>query len=81
MLAFASCSDDGGYTVTNRPVPPLIKIDLTETERGQVKANNDFAFNLSRQVMGQSKKGNYLISPLSATYVLAMLENGSANET
>lgn len=81
LLAFASCSDDGGYTVTNRPVPPLIKIDLTEMERGQVKANNDFAFNLSRQVMGQSKKGNYLISPLSATYVLAMLENGSANET
>ncbi|MBO1363815.1 serpin family protein [Prevotella sp. A2931] len=80
LFAFASCSDDG-YTATNRPVPPLIKIDLTEAERQQVKANNNFAFDLSREVMGQSPKNNFLISPLSATYVLAMLENGSANET
>ena len=80
LSVFASCSDDG-YTVTNRTLPPLIRIDLTETEHQQVQANNDFAFNLSREVLRQNQSGNSLVSPLSATYVLAMLENGSANET
>lgn len=80
LFAFTSCSDDG-YTVTNRPIPPLIKIELTEAEHQQVQANNDFALNLSREVLQQNHERNCLISPLSATYVLAMLENGSANET
>jgi serine protease inhibitor len=80
LFAFASCSDDG-HTVTDRPLPALIRINLTEAEHQQVQANNDFAFDLSREVLQEDQKGNVLISPLSATYVLAMLENGSASET
>ncbi len=81
LLTLASCSDNSGYTVTSRAVPDLIKIDLTETEKQQVQTNNEFAFNLSQEVCKENKNGNVLISPLSATYVLAMLENGSNGET
>lgn len=81
LLVLASCSDDNGYTVTTRPVPDLIKIELNETEKQQVQTNNEFAFNLSRKVYNENKNDNFLISPLSATYVLAMLENGSNGET
>lgn len=43
--------------------------------------NNKFAFELTDEVFRQNQDDNFLISPMSATFVLAMLENGSANET
>jgi len=56
----------------------LKDIQLTKTERQLVNSNNDFAFNLFRAIKG---KKSQLVSPLSITYALGMLNNGAVGET
>ena len=53
-------------------------IELTATEKELVKGNNDFAFNLFRQARnGESQ----ILSPLSITYVLSLLNNGITGDS
>ena len=53
-------------------------IQLTENEKKMVEQNNDFAFNLFRKARtGESK----VLSPLSITYALGMLNNGAGGQT
>lgn len=56
----------------------LKDIQLTETERQLVSSNNDFAFNLFRAIKGNKSE---LVSPLSITYALGMLNNGAVGAT
>ena len=58
---------------------PLKYIELTRSERQLVEGNNDFAFNLFRQSSDPLK--DQIISPISITYALSMLNNGAAGET
>jgi serpin B len=51
---------------------------LTNTERQLVSDNNDFAFNLFRNAQNE---GSQIISPLSITYALGMLNNGATGQT
>ena len=53
-------------------------IVLTESERTLVEQNSDFAFNLFRMTRGTD---NHVISPLSITYALGMLNNGAEGVT
>ena len=53
-------------------------IDLSIKERALVKGNNDFAFRLFRSVRNDN---NQVVSPLSITYALGMLNNGAAGVT
>ena len=53
-------------------------ITLSDAERKLVEQNSDFAFNLFRKVRGTE---NYVISPLSITYALGMLNNGAEGIT
>ena len=53
-------------------------IQLTEDEKQLVEKNNDFAFNLFRKARGGK---NSVMSPLSITYALGMLNNGAAGQT
>ena len=53
-------------------------ISLTDEERQLVEQNSDFAFNLFRTVRGTE---NYVISPMSITYALGMLNNGAEGIT
>ena len=53
-------------------------ISLTNEERQLVEQNSDFAFNLFRKVRGTE---NYVISLLSITYALGMLNNGAEGIT
>ena len=53
-------------------------ITLTDAERTLVKQNSDFAFNLFRQIRDTE---NHVISPLSITYALSMLNNGAEGVT
>ncbi len=57
---------------------PRLDISLTDEERQLVKSNNDFAFRLFREARGEESR---VISPLSITYALGMLNNGAAGET
>ena len=54
-------------------------IVLTDAEQQLVKNNNDFAFRLFRQTYKETN--NFVISPLSITYALGMLNNGAAGQT
>ena len=53
-------------------------ITLTDEERTLVKQNSDFAFNLFRKTRDTE---NHVISPLSITYALGMLNNGAEGIT
>ena len=53
-------------------------ISLSEQEKQLVKSNNDFAFNLFRKA--QTNKSQ-ILSPLSVTYALGMLNNGATGKT
>ena len=54
------------------------EIQLSQEEQQLVKSNNDFAFNLFREARGEADR---LLSPLSITYALGMLNNGAAGQT
>ena len=53
-------------------------IELTEDEQQFLARNNDFAFRLFRKVRAE---GSTVLSPLSVTYALGMLNNGAAGQT
>ncbi len=53
-------------------------ITLTDAERTLVEQNSDFAFNLFRKTRDTE---NHVISPLSITYALGMLNNGAEGIT
>ena len=57
---------------------PRTDIALTETERQLVSDNNDFAFNLFRTAQNNESQ---ILSPLSITYALGMLNNGATGQT
>ena len=54
-------------------------IQLTRAELQLVNSNNDFAFNLFRHSSDPMK--DQIVSPISITYALGMLNNGAAGET
>ena len=53
-------------------------ISLTDEEQQLVESNNDFAFRLFRQARDEN---SCILSPLSITYALGMLNNGAAGKT
>ena len=53
-------------------------ITLTEEEKQLVESNNDFAFRLFQKARGDESS---IMSPLSITYALGMLNNGAAGQT
>ena len=54
------------------------EIELAEGEQELINSNNDFAFNLFRKARGDKSK---ILSPLSITFALGMLNNGAAGQT
>ena len=54
------------------------EIELAEGERKLIESNNDFAFNLFREARIDT---SCVLSPLSITYALGMLNNGADGQT
>ena len=54
-------------------------IELTRAEQQLVTGSNDFAFNLFRQARYSQK--STVLSPISITYALGLLNNGAAGQT
>ena len=54
------------------------EIELTDGERQLIASNNDFALRLFRQARGNTSS---IVSPLSITYALGMMNNGAAGQT
>ena len=70
MMTLAAWSQ----TEPNEPKP----ISLSSEELELVSGNNNFAFNLFRQARGGE---SLILSPLSITYALGMLNNGAQGQT
>ena len=69
-------SKDFNFSVSNFDAPK--EIELAEGEQELINSNNDFAFNLFRKARGDESK---ILSPLSITFALGMLNNGAEGET
>ena len=69
-------SKDFNFSVSNFDAPK--EIELAEGEQELINSNNDFAFNLFRKARGDESK---ILSPLSITFALDMLNNGAEGET
>lgn len=64
---------------TGEPLKNVRKdISLTAEEKQLVESNNDFAFRLFQKARGEESS---IMSPLSITYALGMLNNGAAGQT
>ena len=74
LMVFAAVMATAALAQNDRPKT----IELTDAERSLVEQNSDFAFNLFRQAR---KAENFVISPLSITYALGMLNNGAEGIT
>ena len=79
-LLMTACSMNDGAEKKPEPVicPPA-GLELTRGEQVLVNHSNDFAFNLFREVVSEDK--SLMLSPISITYALGMLNNGAAGET
>lgn len=95
LMMMTACSSDGDELseIDERIVNPenneQTPISLTRAEQELVTSNNDFAFNLFRlagprvpsEPAGQEPEKGTILSPISITYALGMLNNGAAGET
>ena len=89
LMAMTTVGCSGSESVTDNPPSnednELKSIEITADELQLVKSGNDFAFNLFRQAAtGQTaplKGKSVILSPISITYALGMLNNGAAGET
>jgi serpin B len=67
---------------TAKPVlKPREDVLLSKAEKEVVAGNSVFAFNLLRQVAGETRNENVMLSPLSLSLALAMLNNGAGGTT
>ena len=79
LLGCSSKSDSQEPVFIIDPVEPPTSMELTRAEQTLVNQSNAFAFNLFR--MAQDEVKSQILSPLSITYALGMLNNGAAGET
>jgi serpin B len=95
LMMMTACSSDGDELseidepIVNPENNEQTPISLTRAEQQLVTGNNDFAFNLFRlagprvssEPAGQEPEKSTILSPISITYALGMLNNGAAGET
>jgi serpin B len=74
-LSYVSCKDFY-FSASDFDAPK--EIELAEGEQELINSNNDFAFNLFRKARGDKSK---ILSPLSITFALGMLNNGADGQT
>ena len=74
-LYSVSCKDFN-FSASDFDAPK--EIELAEGEQELINSNNDFAFNLFRKARGDKSK---ILSPLSITFALGMLNNGADGQT
>ena len=75
------CSNDeeSNNPLNPDPIVKPEKVTLTRSEQQLVASSNAFSFNLFR--MAQDHEESQILSPLSITYALGMLNNGASGET
>ena len=86
LMMMTACSSDNDETIVNPEDNEGTPISLTRAEQELVTGNNDFAFNLfrlagPRKIWVEDPEKGIILSPISITYALGMLNNGAAGET
>ena len=86
LMMMTACSSDNDETIVNPEDNEWTPISLTRAEQELVTGNNDFAFNLfrlagPRKIWVEDPEKGIILSPISITYALGMLNNGAAGET
>ena len=84
-LMMTACSSDNDESIVNPENNERTPISLTRPEQELVTSNNDFAFNLfrmagPRKIWVEDPEKGIILSPISITYALGMLNNGAAGE-
>lgn len=86
-FSFFSCSDDASDSPQKEEeISEIVvkktpgEIILTASQAQMADANNQFALNLMREV-SKGVQGNMVISPLSVSYMLGMLNDGARGTT
>ena len=82
LMVALSCSNDKNEMTTTNLVTRRTPIQLTTEQQAFVLNNNDFAFNLFRTINTTGEeKGSNIVSPLSTTYLLGMLNTAADGTT
>jgi serpin B len=88
MALLTGCGQDDSIKETEQKTDPVVShvsdIELTSAELEMVNSSNEFAFNLFRQISDSATDidaKSEIVSPLSITYALGMLNNGAAGNT
>lgn len=76
LALFVSCKNE-----INPPVEDAKPIQLTAVQKQKVVQDNEFAFELMKQVLAETDESNVFISPLSVSIALGMTWNGAIGET
>lgn len=85
-ISLHSCGKKEPVVETDETVPvenliPRKDITLTRTEADYVKANNSFALELFKKASSSEGGKSMLLSPLSVTFALGMVNNGAVGQT
>lgn len=86
LVAMTSCSSDEDVTIGEDEVVQLcdmtIPIQLTEAQKQMRDNNNEFAWRLFRSLQeADDSHSSSIVSPLSVTYLLGMMDAGAAGST
>ncbi|MDR1781159.1 MAG: serpin family protein [Tannerella sp.] len=79
IIALVSCQANNDFGGEEKKIAGK-KLELTEAEQAVAQKVNGFAFDLIKATVAKSGD-NVLVSPLSASYALAMINNGAAGAT
>ena len=79
MLALAACHNDDGDVVYM--LPDAKRIQLSAEQKQMRDSNNEFAWRLFQTMQEQQSEVSTVISPISVTYLLGMLNAGAAGTT
>ena len=78
-LFLISCEKDD--TIPEKELIERKDIVLTRSQMDFVQSNNQFAFDLFKKVSKNEDGKSVIISPLSVTFALGMVNNGAVGET
>ena len=78
-LFLISCEKD--YTILEKELIERKDIVLTRSQMDFVQSNNRFALDLFKKVSEKEEGKSMVFSPLSVTFALAMVSNGTAGES
>lgn len=81
LSVLTACSDNGEDVVVNM-LPEVRRIALTAEQQQMTDNNNEFACRLFRTINEQKEgDGSVIVSPISVTYMLGMLNTGADGQT